>query len=222
MNSFLEGILCFAKYYFKTVFISLTVLLASCMGPGNDTILVNDPQNIESITDYMPKDLLDYFGEENVNFGDYPPKIDHTFSSKHKYVFTNLNTPNAPQPGQISPVIRYHKFHNQYLAIADYVATTSEQMHFNPSSPYDSVSPVYIIGHDSLFTAYFYEESQAAGNPTWAVVISGKITDCGISNYRYGYQIMSYAESPTPENVYPVNSIFVFEDEDGLAEYTNW
>ncbi|MBR5652242.1 MAG: hypothetical protein IKW93_08535 [Bacteroidales bacterium] len=192
------------------------------MGPGNDTILVNDPQNIESITEYMPKDLLDYFGEENVNFGDYPPKIDYTFSSKHKYVFTNLNTPNAPQPGQISPVIRYHKFHNQYLAIADYVSTTSEQMHSYPSNPNDSVSPVYIIGHDSFFTAYFYEESQAAGRPTWAIVISGKITDSGISNYRYGYQIMSYAESPPPENVYPEKSIFIFEDEDGLAEYTNW
>ena len=210
------------KYKEIVSFVALTVLLASCMGPGNDTILVNDPQNIESITDYLPKDLLDYFGEENVNFGDYPPKIEYSFSSKHKYVSTNLTTPNAPQPGQISPVIRYHKFHNQYLAIADYVSTTSEQMHFDPSNPNDSVSPVYIIGHDSLFTAYFYEESQAAGNPTWAVVISGKITDSGISNYRYGYQIMSYAELPVPENVYPVNSIFVFEDEDGLAEYTNW
>ncbi len=220
MNSFLEDIFCFAIHCFKTVlFFALTVLLASCMESGDDTILVNDPQNIISITEYMPKDLRDYFGEENVNFGDHPPKIDYSFSSKHKYVSTNLTTPNAPQPGQISPVIRYHKFHNQYLAIADYVARTSEQM---PSNHYDSVSPVYIIGHDSLFTAYYQEESHAAGRPTWAVIISGKITDSGISNYRYGYQIMRYAESPVPENVYPVNSIFVFEDENGLAEYNNW
>ncbi len=113
----------------------------------------------------MPADLLDCFGEENVNFGDCPPKIECSFSSKHKYISTNLTTPNAPQPGQISPVIRYHKFHNQYLAITDYVATTSEQMYFNPSNPYDSVSPVYITGHDSLFTAYYYEESRASGSP---------------------------------------------------------
>jgi hypothetical protein len=67
--------------------------LPSCLKEGNKTIMVNDPQDIPLITDYLPADLLELFGEENVFFGDQPPAIDMEFKSLYQYeaVVTRFN-----------------------------------------------------------------------------------------------------------------------------------
>ena len=45
---------------------ALVLALSSCLKEGDKTILLNDPQDIPFITDYLPEDLLRMFGEENV------------------------------------------------------------------------------------------------------------------------------------------------------------
>ena len=55
--------------------------MTSCLKEADKTILVNDPQDIPFITEYLPEDLLDLFGEENVYFGDQPPVINLEFKS---------------------------------------------------------------------------------------------------------------------------------------------
>ena len=190
--------------------------LSSCLKEGDKTILVNDPQDIPFITDYLPEDLLNLFGEENVFFGDQPPKVDMEFESLHQYVATNLQPPFAPQSGQLSPITHYHKINQQYLQIADYISMTSEETYCKV------ISPVYLTGRDNDFTVYYHETPQTDGHPEHAVLFSGTVTNNGVRNLRYGYKILKYNDSIVPQTVYPANSIFIFKDYDGMAEACHW
>ena len=192
------------------------LLLSSCLKEGDKTILVNDPQDIPFITEYLPEDLLNLFGEENVHFGDQPPVVDMEFKSMHQYVATNLEPPFAPQPGQLSPITHYHKINQQYLQLADYASMSSEENYCKV------ISPVYVTGRDKDFTIYYYETPQTEGHPEHAVLMSGTLTNEGVRNFMYGYKILKYNDSIVPPTVYPANSIFVFKDWDGLAERCIW
>lgn len=204
-------------YYHCLVLAFLPLLvLPSCLKEGDKTILVNDPQDIPFITEYLPNDLLTLFGEENVFFGDQPPVVDIEFKSMHEYVATNLEPPYAPQPGQLSPITHYHKIRQQYLQIADYISMTSEEDYCKV------VSPVYVTGHGDSFTVYYHEAPQTDGHPEHAVLFSGTLTEQGVSNLLYGYKIMRYNDSVVPPTVYPANSIFIFKDRDGMAEQCIW
>ena len=195
----------------------LLLLLSSCLKEANETILVNDPQKIPFITDgSWSRELLELFGEENVNFGDTPPLLECEFQSDHQYVVTNLPEGQSPSIGSVTPVVHYHKFRNQYIQICEYCGMNSGE-----GSPHVT-DTAYIIGHDNLFTVYFIETWTTIGNPTLAVIMSGELADEGVVNYRYGYQIINYADYNIPTNVYPVNSIFIFQDPDHLSEYTPW
>ena len=194
----------------------ILLLLPACLKKGNTTILVNDPQEIPFITEFLPQDLLELFGEENVYFGDQPPLVDMEFQSIHEYVGTNLVPPYAPQPGQLSPIVHYHKLQHQFQQITEYVCMSSEEKQCK------LISPVYMTGHDSCFTAYFHETVATEGLPLHAVLFSGKLTHEGIRDFVYGYEILQYNDSVTPGTVYPVNSIFIFKDHDGLAEIGTW
>ena len=206
------------RLYFKHLILTVLVFLAipSCLKEGDKTILVNDPQDIPFITDYLPEDLLNLFGEEFVYFGDQPPVIDMEFKSLHQYVATNLQPPFAPPVGTQSPVKHYHKINQQYLQIADYISMTSEE------STSKVISPVYVTGRDNEFTVYFHEVQQTEGHPEHAVLFSGTLTTAGVRNFRYGYKIVKYNDSIVPPTVYPANSIFIFKNHDGMAEAYNW
>ena len=195
---------------------AILLLLHACLKKGNKTILINDPQEIPFITEYLPPDLLELFGEEHVYFGDQPPVVDMEFKSIHEYVGTNLVPPYAPQSGQLSPVVHYHKLQHQFQQITEYVCMSSGETQCK------LISPVYMTGRDSCFTAYFHETTSTEGTPEHAVLLSGKLTDVGIKDLRYGYKILKYNDSIVPASVYPVNSIFIFKDHDGLAEKCRW
>ena len=207
------------KYAFSKRFVWMMLVmltLPSCLKEGDKTILVNDPQDIPFITDYLPEDLLNMFGEEHVFFGDQPPVVDLEFKSMHQYVATNLQPPFAPQPGQLSPITHYHKINQQYLQIADYISMTSEETYCKV------ISPVYLTGRGNDFTVYYHETPQTDGHPEHAVLLSGTLTAYGIRNLMYGYKILKYNDSIVPPTVYPANSIFIFKDYDGLAEKCIW
>lgn len=199
---------------FSTLFICLTI--TACLKEDDKTILVNDPQDIPFITKYLPEDLLNMFGEENVYFGDQPPVINMEFKSMHQYAATNLQPPFAPQVGQLTPVTHYHKINQQYLQIADYISMTSEETYCK------IVTPVYLTGRGNDFTVYYHEAPQTDGHPEHAVLFSGTMTNSGVRNLRYGYKILKYNDSIVPMTVYPANSIFIFKDYDGMAEICNW
>ena len=199
--------------------VMLLVMMAftSCLKEGDhSSILLNDPQKVPLITDYLPQDLLEMFGEGNVNFGDQPPVIDIEFVSNHEYVATSLQPPFAPPVGTITPIKHYHKISQQYLQIADYYSMSSEET----SCHY--LSPIYLTGYGNRFTAYYFEEPDTDAKPVHAVLFSGQVTSAGIRDFMYGYKIVRYNDSIVPPTVYPVNSIFIFKDHDGLAEKETW
>ena len=138
------------KHTIRTYFVWLLALMAlpSCLKEGDKTILVNDPQDIPFITEYLPEDLLAMFGEEHVYFGDQPPVVDLEFKSTHQYVATNLQPPFAPQPGQLSPITHYHKINQQYLQIADYLSKTSEETYCKV------ISPVYLTENNTACSGW--------------------------------------------------------------------
>lgn len=205
------------RYVKCMVWMVLALLaLPSCLKEGDATILVNDPQDIPFVTEYLPEDLLSLFGEENVHFGDQPPVVDMEFKSMHEYVATNLQPPFAPQPGQLSPITHYHKINQQYLQIADYISMTSEETYCKV------VSPVYLTGYGNDFTMYYHEAPQTDGHPEHAVLLSGTLSSNGVRNLMYGYKILKYNDSIVPPTVYPAHSIFIFKDHDGLAERCTW
>ena len=190
--------------------------LPSCLKEGDNTILVNDPQDIPFITDYLPEDLLNLFGEQHVYFGDQPPVVDMEFKSLHQYVATNLEPPFAPQAGQLSPITHYHKIRQQYLQIADYISMSSEETYCKV------ITPVFLTGRGNDFTVYYHEAPQTEGHPEHAVLLSGTLTSGGVRNLMYGYKILRYNDSVVPPTVYPANTIFIFKDHDGLAEQCSW
>lgn len=197
----------------------LLVMMAftSCLKEGDhSSILLNDPQEVPLITDYLPQDLLEMFGEGNVNFGDQPPVIDMEFVSNHEYVATSLQPPFAPPVGTITPIKHYHKISQQYMQIADYYSMSSEET----SCHY--LSPIYLTGYGNRFTAYYFEEPDTDAKPVHAVLFSGQVTSAGVRDFMYGYKIVRYNDSIVPPTVYPVNSIFIFKDHDGLAEKETW
>lgn len=201
------------------VVMSLLALLAfsSCVKESDhSSILFNDPQDIPFITDYLPDDLLEMFGEDHVFFGDQPPVVDMEFVSNHEYVATSLQPPYAPPVGTVTPIRHFHKIVQQYLQIADYYSMSSEETRCH------LMSPVYMTGHDKVFTAYYFEEPDTDGRPVHACMFSGKLTNAGIQDFRYGYKIVRYNDSIVPPTVYPVNSIFVFKDHDGMADKETW
>ena len=207
------------SFIHKTALVFSTLLcltMLSCLKESDKTILVNDPQIIPFITEYLPEDLLNLFGEENVYFGDQPPVVDMEFKSMHQYAATNLQPPFAPQVGQLSPITHFHKINQQYLQIADYISMTSEETYCKV------ISPVYMTGRGNDFTVYYHEAPQTDGHPEHAVLFSGTLTNNGVKNLRYGYKILKYNDSIVPVTVYPANSIFVFKDYDGMAEACTW
>ena len=200
-----------------SVIVLLLSLLPSCLKEADETILVNDPQKIPFITEgRWSRELLGLFGEENVCFGDTPPHLECGFVSSHQYVATNLPPGLSPEIGSVTPVAHYHKFRGQYIQICEYQGMVSGE-----DIP-RIVDTAYVMGHDSCFTAYWVETRSTVGIPTLAVVMSGELAEKGIVNYRYGYQIIGYADDDIPANVYPVNSIFVFRNTDSISEYNQW
>ena len=180
---------------FSVLFFFLAI--TSCLKEGEKTILVNDPQDVPFITDTLPADLLDLFGEENVFFGDQPPVVDMEFKSLHEYVATNLQPPYAPQLGQLSPITRYHKISEQYLQIANYISMTTEETYCNV------ILPVFLTGRDKNFTVYYHEAPQTDGHPEHAVLFSGTLTNSGVRNFRYGYKIIRYNDSIVQASAIP-------------------
>ena len=205
-----------SKLILAVMFLALTAF-SSCLKEGDHaSILLNDPQDIPLITDYLPEDLLQMFGEANVNFGDQPPVINLEFVSNHEYVATSLEPPFAPPVGTITPVKHYHKISQQYLQIADYYSMSSEE------TVCHLLTPVYLSGYGNRFTAYYFEEPDTDGHPVHAALFSGTLTSTGIRDFMYGYKIVRYNDSLVPPTVYPTGSIFIFKDHDGLAEKETW
>lgn len=200
----------------------------------NTSIMFTDLQTTPFITDYMKahSDLLELFGEENIYFGDTPPTIcsleqpefqikadDGIYATAKSYVDGFPEPLNLPSAGSIQPIKYYHRFYDQSQSMIKYMCKTVE----GTDEHVRSIDTVFLMGHDDCFTAYYYEIADTPGHPINAIVISGKKTDGGIADYRYGVKIVEYTTHDyDPTAVFGAGSIHIFKERDNLADWYQW
>lgn len=212
------------------------LFLASCLkdDPESDPITtIYGHQNTPNINFYMPQELLEAFGGENLHYGQspafgmYPPRLLDTVIADSNTMFriSVVTTPgshwamqNATFPSVIADQEFYFEFINQYLGLSGmnyykpmpgyYTEKSSTETTFEAISKdndklmkefvNDTLAPfaprffkdttaytsdvfrhVYIMGYDSVFTAYYYEilDMKEGYKPLNAVILSGEVIE---------------------------------------------
>ena len=111
------------KHLFRTIlFLSALTLFSSCLkdDPKNNATVYYGYQYIPNINEFMPQELLHAFGNENLHFGDEPPKIEGTFAANSIMLTDIFRAPASnwiQQPTPI-PTPQYFKFYEQHKGIA--------------------------------------------------------------------------------------------------------
>jgi len=180
-----------------------------------------DPQEVTPMLEYLPQDLLDAFGEEYINFGPTPPDLsDISFKvngldyvTSIRYLFGPTDDDeyiiSTTDPPTYDATIYYHHFMEQTEHIAKHNLKTIDP---NNNIFFRHNDTVYVIGHDSLFTAYYQETIQdsLAGYPTNYIILSGTLVRdsgtqafIGIRNYRIGKKIKKYLYRPIAPSYAP-------------------
>lgn len=243
-----------ARISLPSFLVAAILILQSC-GSGLVDVNFSDKQDY-MFFDSIPSALLEAFGESNVNFGDDPPIIEGTYKAEmnyseyRKYVALIQN----PLTGEIienevefdiplfEPTRYYHKFYGQNSHLCSYTVKFND---VDNNITQCDISPINIIGNGDNFTAYYYEDRpEEAGEPRYAVMISGTImekiihveqdgqmkdtTVRYIENYRYGDYICDLKH---PEDIighgYGIGTLVIFENlPDGAtssrADYYEW
>ena len=112
------------KHLYRTIlFLCGAFLLASCLkdDPKNNSTVYYAYQQIPNINEFMPQRLLYAFGNENLHFGDEPPKIEGVFVANDVWVTDVVKVPSSPwmQPSDNSiPNPQYFEFYEQHKGIA--------------------------------------------------------------------------------------------------------
>jgi len=212
------------------------LFLASCLkdDPESSPITtIYGHQNTPNINFYMPQELLEAFGGENLHYGQspafgmYPPRLLDTVIADSNTMFriSVVTTPdshwamqNATFPSVIADQEFYFEFINQYLGLSGmnyykplpgyYTEKSSTETTFEAISKdndklmkefvNDTLAPfaprffkdttaytsdvfrhVYIMGYDSVFTAYYYEilDMKEGYKPLNAVILSGEVIE---------------------------------------------
>ena len=212
------------------------LFLASCLkdDPESSPITtIYGHQNTPNINFYMPQELLEAFGGENLHYGQspafgmYPPRLLDSVIADSNTMFriSVVTTPdshwamqNATFPSVIADQEFYFEFINQYLGLSGmnyykplpgyYTEKSSTETTFEAISKdndklmkefvNDTLAPfaprffkdttaytsdvfrhVYIMGYDSVFTAYYYEilDMKEGYKPLNAVILSGEVIE---------------------------------------------
>ena len=112
------------KHLYRTIlFLCGTLLLGSCLknDPKNNPTIYYAYQQIPNINEFMPQRLLYAFGNENLHFGDEPPKIEGLYVADNVWVTDVGTVPSSPwmQPSNNSiPNPQYFEFYEQHKGIA--------------------------------------------------------------------------------------------------------
>ncbi len=204
------------KKLFHIIVLSLA-LVTSCKEQEGMEIDFLDPQELPTIATILQDapELIEHFGEEHLVFGNTPPNVkdisfwvdglDYEYSERYRF---NQESPSLDDqiPINTAPPIwdasrYYHHFYDQFESITHHRMKT-EDPHGNKFVRENDNT--FFIGHDSVFTAYYLEQitDEGSGYPTNAIIISGTVrydsqgNFKGISNYRYGKQILKYEQMP--------------------------
>jgi len=201
----------------------LLILLGfvSCEGMDGIDADLTDPQEVKSMMDFLPQDLLDAFGEENINFGPTPPDLSGVsfkvngmdYVTSIRYLFGPTDDDeyiiSTTTPPTYDATIYYHHFMDQTEHISKHNLKTVDASQNIFTRHNDTI---YIIGHAPYFTAYYLETIQdsLSGRPTNYIILSGTlVTDpetqefVGVRDYRIGKKIRNYEYRPITPSYAP-------------------
>lgn len=224
----------------KTLKIFLTLLfltsVTTCKKWEGVPIEFHDPQEILSLAGVLPLELINAFGEEHIHFGPMPPDLNGisfkvegmTYDTCIRYIFGPggeiMISPTAPPTHEGTHY--YHHFWNYVEQLSQHKLKTVD-----PSGNIfvRTNDTIYIIGHDSVFSAYYRETilEPQSGQPTNYIIFSGTVLRdkktnqfIGIKDYRLGKMIKSYAYQPEIPSYAP-GTIEVKKHE-GIAYPYDW
>lgn len=208
-------------------FASLVLSFSACTPLDID---FSNPQDVETIQkEFMfemnevleeNNDLVELFGEENINFGPVPPRWTDSICFKVegmdydtciRYIYDTYHD-NAiilshAAPPSFDASINVHLFHNQDQCIFKHEMKTRDAY---ANYYLLELDKAYIIGHDNQFTTYYQGKTIGNGNPIVIMLISGTlvfdtitngntqtIVFKGVRDYVFGKKILDYEYQPT-------------------------
>ena len=179
-------------------------------------------QTIPSIGEIMPADLVAAMGPY-INFGDNPPRIDTCFFADsihlakfiHNQDIDPLSTYTLEDDQYITNKFTY-RFHDQHRGITDSykyerafgdIAYGLGYFMFENATVSDSI---FIMGDSNKFTVFFRQTCKRRMEPdeslsnyisdygiqrNESIIMSGKVTSEGITDFHMGMRIEGYSEA---------------------------
>ena len=191
------------------------VSLGSCTKNDDTTLIpIGTEYYIEDILAVVP-DSAFWASFGNVHRGPVPPSIAGSYLIAPR-LRVGTNVPGLPAE-LVEPNVNlcFTKQHNGIVV-----------MDLNETSG-NVTDTVFVMGSGSDFTAYCIEDKSydmTLGGISYhvdcrrGIVMSGKVTTTGISDFRYATIVMAAESQPTGAPIQEVGSYFIYKDSDNLAE----
>ena len=199
------------------------LVLTSCTKNDESTIvLIGTEYYIDDIVSVIPDSLQSKFFAAfgSIPEGPVPPKVEGSFvMSPKQRVASNVES----WPMQTVEPNVYMRFSGQHNGIV--------AMDLNEATE-TFTDTVFVCGSGNAFAVYFIEnkayEMEIDGHTYHVsvkrgIVMKGKVTDAGLSDFRYATILMkSEDDSHGLISQYPNGSYFIYKDGDGLAKNEDW
>jgi len=199
------------------------LMLGSCTKNEDNTVaLIGTEYYIDDITAVIPDSLQARFFAEfgSIPEGPVPPKIDGSYvMSPKQRVSTNVSGWML-QTVEPNMYLRFADQHNGVVVMDLNEATETV------------TDTVFVCGSGNAFAVYFIEDKNYDlpynGHVYHArvkrgIVMKGKVTDAGLSDFRHATIIMENEDDSNGEiSQYPNGSFFIYKDGDGLASNEEW
>ncbi len=197
----------------------LAIVLNGCLKDNSQTII-------------LPTEVEESIAAGRVPDTIIPPAIREEFEEVMT-IHTGKTPPNIVGEFLVTPCLLVytsdgelehgHQFADDYFAFAKDAQTGNLVYQERQAGSESYANKVYLIGNDNNFTAYFTTYGEYDDGVTtykMSTLISGTLTDYGVSNYQYAF-IMLDKYDPN-SRLMDINEYRVIEDGDGLAESYKW
>lgn len=202
-----------------------SLALSSCTKNDDNTIaLIGTEYYIDDILSVVPGSVQAQFFADfgSIPEGPVPPKVEGSYVMSPKQR-VGSSFPESEWPLQAIEPNVYLRFTNQHNGIV--------KMNLNETTE-TVTDTVFVCGSGNAFAVYFIENKEyemPINGHTYqvrvkrGVVMKGKVTDNGLSDFRYATIIMeSEDDSNGLLGLYGSGSYFIYKDGDGIAKNEEW